>query len=355
MSQHSFESICAILRCTSAEFSSVYDSDNLSTNTLCNDALDVIVQNHEHLRAAEQRYRLDISLIAMLNHAPRECGKRYIAVALRIAGDKGGATVVDIARAWMDYLFFLVLGLSAVDTGSSCNYPTPTQSKSGQGPLREKVATREQHKCAITGTIDRTYIEKLRGQSLEAPPGFERSTDMAVAHIIPVALLVNFAKNPTEPIVVHTRNMLISWTGLDAKKLSGSPADMARKRSRIAHSTKKKKKKKKLSGLKTNSPENAILMTPEEHCSFGQLDIYFDKGAHSTAPNKYTVRIATNFLKLSNGRASAEVEFHMRDGVQPPDPEYLAIHAAFAKVMNTCGAAGAFTGGTEDLEDDAAL
>ncbi|KAF8872400.1 hypothetical protein BD779DRAFT_1679743 [Infundibulicybe gibba] len=294
MSQHSFESICAILRCTSAEFSSVYDSDNLSTNTLCNDALDVIVQNHEHLRAAEQRYRLDISLIAMLNHAPRECGKRYIAVALRIAGDKGGATVVDIARAWMDYLFFLVLGYLLL---------TLVQL--------EKVATREQHKCAITGTIDRTYIEKLRGQSLEAPPGFERSTDMAVAHIIPVALLVNFAKNPTEPS--STRGICLSVG------------------------------------------RNAILMTPEEHCSFGQLDIYFDKEAHSTAPNKYTVRIATNFLKLSNGRASAEVEFHMRDGVQPPDPEYLAIHAAFAKVMNTCGAAGAFTGGTEDLEDDAAL
>ena len=48
--------------------------------------------------------------------------------------------------------------------------------------------------------------------------------------------------------------MLRSWTGIDVTKLAGS---------------------------KINSPENAILMTSDEHKSFGRFRWYLDKEAVS--------------------------------------------------------------------------
>jgi hypothetical protein len=42
---------------------------------------------------------------------------------------------------------------------------------------------------------------------------------------------------------------------------------------------------------------------------------------------------------LSNGQASADVEFQTLAGIEPPNPEFLKIHAAFAKVLHISGVA----------------
>ena len=44
---------------------------------------------------------------------------------------------------------------------------------------------------------------------------------------------------------------------------------------------------------------------------------------------------------LSNGLKEMDVEFRTREesSVEPPNPEYLKVHAAFAKVLHLCGAA----------------
>lgn len=44
---------------------------------------------------------------------------------------------------------------------------------------------------------------------------------------------------------------------------------------------------------------------------------------------------------LSTGKNSAVVEFSPEaiSGIEPPNPEFLAIHAAFAKVLHLSGAA----------------
>ena len=100
------ESTCTSLSCTSAEFHELYDNDRLYTNTLSQDAIENIIGlNREHLREANPRYRLDVFLSAMLDMAPNQSGKRYVAVALHIAHKKEKGAVVDIAKAWMDYLF----------------------------------------------------------------------------------------------------------------------------------------------------------------------------------------------------------------------------------------------------------
>ena len=118
------ESTCTSLSCTSAEFHELYDNDRLYTNTLSQDAIENIIGlNREHLREANPRYRLDVFLSAMLDMAPNQSGKRYVAVALHIAHKKGKDTVVDIAKTWMDYLFLP----SRFSNDPACIHPlTPT-------------------------------------------------------------------------------------------------------------------------------------------------------------------------------------------------------------------------------------
>ena len=44
--------------------------------------------------------------------------------------------------------------------------------------------------------------------------------------------------------------------------------------------------------------------------------------------------------RLSNGLKEADVEFRTEEpSVEPPNPDYLKVHAAFAKVLHLCGAA----------------
>ena len=54
--------------------------------------------------------------------------------------------------------------------------------------------------------------------------------------------------------------------------------------------------------------------------------------------------MARDGYRLTNGQVSADVEFRTLEasGFEPPNPEFLRVHAAFVKVLNLCGAAGYF-------------
>ncbi|KAJ6504527.1 hypothetical protein DFH09DRAFT_1335162 [Mycena vulgaris] len=73
--------------------------------------------------------------------------------------------------------------------------------------------------------------------------------------------------------------------------------------------------------------------------SFGKFRFYLDEQAYPTSPNKYKARMVENGWRFSDGHASPDVEFRQVEGVEPPDPQFLRVHAAFAKVLNLCGAA----------------
>ncbi|KAF8879713.1 hypothetical protein BD779DRAFT_1124475 [Infundibulicybe gibba] len=233
----------------------------------------------------------------------------------------------------MEYLFLPMLTIAKTMAEPSDDW-APYDSLE-RSPLEEMIAIREQYKCAITGMDDVIYVRRLAEQGLPTPA--RHYCLMTTAYIIPFPLdkfiensaalvrLFNFPASlsypPKQIDPTHMRDMLISWTNLDVEKLTGP---------------------------NLNSPANAILMTLTEHSMFGNFQIYFDKEAYPTTPNKYAVRMATRFYQLSDGLTSADVEFHMRDGVQPPDPEYLAVHAAIAKVVNACGV----TDYVEDLDSE---
>ena len=100
----SIESLCTVLTCASEEFRKLYDDSTLPTNVLCNEARYVINLSSPKLRTADQRYRLCDLLNAMLQDAPCPSGRRYVAVCLQIAQQKGEDGVVNAAKAWLDYL-----------------------------------------------------------------------------------------------------------------------------------------------------------------------------------------------------------------------------------------------------------
>ncbi len=57
-------------------------------------------------------------------------------------------------------------------------------------------------------------------------------------------------------------------------------------------------------------------------------------------------------LFMSNGKREADVEFNTMSEVDPPNPDFLRIHAAFAKVLHLSGAAGRFEWDDDERELD---
>jgi len=101
----SVESIRTILTCNSDEFWDSFNNQTHQTDVLSNVAVkNIIHPNSERLRAADERYRLDFLLSALLYHAPHPLGKRYIAVCLDIANQKGHDGVVNAAKVWVQHL-----------------------------------------------------------------------------------------------------------------------------------------------------------------------------------------------------------------------------------------------------------
>jgi len=339
MSLESDESTGSILSCTSDQFSEFYDA-NYSTDILSKDAAKIINKNRQRLQAADTRYRLDVLLSAMLEHAPHPLGKRYIAVALHIAHDKGGDMVVAAAKAWMDNLFLPMLALSKATKTEPSSSQTPTidsrvqeiegASRSEQSDLRAQVATRELYHCAITGAFDIDHVTLLLNQGREPQIPHGPQATMEAAHIIPFSLNNFDEKGAKFRDAARTWDILQSWTQIDIKEVVGS---------------------------KINSPANALYMTTSEHRAFGHFRFYLDKDVYPDVPNKYRVCVARTGYKLTNGQASADVEFQtlQQSGVEPPNPDFLRVHAAFAKVLNLCGAAGYFENVERDAERNVTL
>ncbi|KAF7977923.1 hypothetical protein HWV62_1981 [Athelia sp. TMB] len=57
--------------------------------------------------------------------------------------------------------------------------------------------------------------------------------------------------------------------------------------------------------------------------------------------NKYKPQMFQEYSRLSNGKNTVDVDFLTlaQSGVEPPDPGFLKIHAALAKVLDLCDAA----------------
>ncbi|KAH9168292.1 hypothetical protein EDB89DRAFT_2074118 [Lactarius sanguifluus] len=356
----SVESICSVLTFTSNEFKDVYENENLLTEVLSDEALrGIIDRNRVRLREADSRYRLDDLLSAMLLHAPHSSGRRYVAVCLHIAHQKGEDGVVNAAKAWLDNLLLPMLAISKAVKTEPASSQTPTidttvqyiesASRRDQPTLRSKVALRERYRCAITKAFDITLARKLAKERRAGEIPDVAQHPMEAAHIIPFLLNKFDDKVISSPQIV--RNVLSSSrpTHLCRQTSAARTWDMLQSWTQINFKT--------LIGSNINSPTNAVYMTKVEHTNFGRFDFYLDKEAFPDSPNKYKVHMSRDGGILTNGLREGDVEFPTLEesSIEPPNPEYLKVHAAFAKVLHLCGAAEYIDSVERDAEMEGTL
>ncbi|KAL9708594.1 hypothetical protein Ac2012v2_008139 [Leucoagaricus gongylophorus] len=340
--------ISGVLTCTSETFHEIY-SGPYNTGQLVSDAKKSVLNRFradlESNHSKCNRYKL---LMAMLDHAPTDSGRRYVATVLAIAGTKGVDAVTEAADQWLEHMFFKMLSISRATTTQPTRSFTPTldntaqriekADRTEQKALRESVQRRERDRCAITGAFDSQVALTLMSQELPFPSGLRQFLE--AAHIIPLSLN-GFDKNRSSELreAAITWDMLRSWTGIDLGKLVGS---------------------------KINTPENTILMCRDQHLDFGRYRWYLDKDAYPDNPNKYKAQGSRSNYRFTSGEATRDVEFlaSAESMVKPPDPEIIRIHAAFARVLSLSGAidyfdkvelsaeqlGGLSTDGTSDLE-----
>ncbi|KIM40632.1 hypothetical protein M413DRAFT_28425 [Hebeloma cylindrosporum] len=314
-----FESTCTILGCKSEEFWSIYEDEKLATDVLSNEILtNVVATNHEWLRVADHRYRLDDFLTGMIIHAPHPLGQRYAAVSLLIAHQKGEGAVINLAKAWMEQLFLPMLAISRVLNAVPTSTETP---KPESRDFRKKISFREEYHCAFTGAFDVYRMEALyqHGREAEVPKGSHYAT-ISATHIIPFPLNDwSEAKDGLEVTnAADTCDMLQSWTQINPQAFAGS---------------------------NISSPQNGIYMSTMAHETFRNFRLYLDK-------DTYRLRTIWPAI-LANGKEEADIEFRSlaQSGVEPPNPEFLRAHASFARVLHLCGAAQYLRRVESDAED----
>jgi hypothetical protein len=77
---------------------------NEKVELLVSHAKEVVQENAVLLRNTKSRGRLDDLLLALLDHAPCDDGKRYVAIVIQMAQEKGPQELVSVADAWGRYL-----------------------------------------------------------------------------------------------------------------------------------------------------------------------------------------------------------------------------------------------------------
>ncbi|KAL9710065.1 hypothetical protein Ac2012v2_007127 [Leucoagaricus gongylophorus] len=133
--------------------------------------------------------------MAMLDHAPTNSGKRYVATCLAIARTKRVDAVTEVADQWLEHMFFKMLPVSRATTIQPTASFTPNFNNTAQQiekadhteqeALRESVQRRERDHCAITGVFDYQVARTLKSQRLPVPLG---SRLLEAAHIILLSL-----------------------------------------------------------------------------------------------------------------------------------------------------------------------
>lgn len=253
---------------------------------------------------------LTVSILqALFKFAPNEVGQRNIAVDILAS-----ATDDDFFQLAERYRIGLLLPLRAaggrtppVSRPSANTNAIPSSSMSpptscDRQAMRELVLKRENYRCIVTGRCD---LDSLVGEKTIMQQG-EEATVLAAAHILPFTLI----PRSDDPLSLQRSDMV--WQTIAA--FSGiSPNE--------------------LSGDKINRAENGVSLDPAMHMVFRDLSLCFDS--------------TSNKLRFPGAET---VSFVSRSEVPVPDPRYLALHAACAKVLHKTGMTSILEEIIDDLE-----
>ncbi|KZP33596.1 hypothetical protein FIBSPDRAFT_847512, partial [Athelia psychrophila] len=105
-----------------------------------------------------------------------------------------------------------------------------------------------------------------------------------------------------------------------------------------------------LDGDEINRLANILTLAGDVRSAFGALKLYFDPVENQ--PNSYRVCKTTKAWPASYLKEGIVVTFKSTNMLLPlPDPRYLALHAACAKIAHTSGAAEAIDSCLRDYEE----
>ncbi|TDL26861.1 hypothetical protein BD410DRAFT_472711 [Rickenella mellea] len=183
-----------------------------------------------------------------------------------------------------------------IDDMAAYIQPTVRQQKL----LRQYLMRRGNDRCVVTGGVhpDSVFWNDPYFNGMEAP--------LEASHILPYSLHDCNENDPQKfADAAATWDMIKNWTSTDILAIARNDI---------------------------NDASNAMMLNKTDHDNFGNFRWWFEPQGE---PNTYVVK--------SRRRSSIEgrtVRFkdHSNKGIPLPSPEYLAIHAAFAKVFHASGA-----------------
>ncbi|KIJ53448.1 hypothetical protein M422DRAFT_25327, partial [Sphaerobolus stellatus SS14] len=319
-------------RCAASSFGSVLSFEELGidvekviadsrihTSVLVNEARTIAKSTHDVVLHSYKNHTVYVGVLleALLDNAGKDAipgreditGERYTAGVIYAAYKV--EKVSEAAQAWFQSMIVPMKTAGDTRTVEPSEAQTPLDeleemrgtvepaTRNGQARLRKDVCQRQNFRCLLHGEIDKSAPPAARDPTEEKP----KETRLEVAHILPFALNA-FASDDNGAIDKSgvTWVMIKHWTAVSIQGLIGE-------------------------GI--NEPSNAILFCPNGHVSFGDFSVYFEP---TEVQHCYVTR--SDFGQLNE----IHVDFSSNSGVLPPDPRYLAIHAAFAKVLFASGA-----------------
>ncbi|KIJ29826.1 hypothetical protein M422DRAFT_36806, partial [Sphaerobolus stellatus SS14] len=277
-------------------------------HTIAKNTLDVVLHSYKN-----HTVYVGVLLEALIDYAGKDAipgrgditGERYTAGAIYAAYKV--EKVSEVAQAWFQSMI-VPMKIACTRTVKPFEARTPLEeseymramvepaTRNGKAWLRKEVCQRQNFRCILHEEIDTKAPPEARD------PTGERTIEyrLEVAHIIPFALN-DFASDDNRAIhksaVIWV--MIKHWTAVD------------------------------LTGEGINEPTNAILFCPNGHDQFGSFSVFFEP---TEVQHCY---VASSQYK---GFDNIHVDFRSNSRVLPPNPRYLAIHAAFAKVLFASGA-----------------
>ncbi|KAF8529181.1 hypothetical protein BU17DRAFT_80370 [Hysterangium stoloniferum] len=291
----------------------VIGDDDFPTNVLVSEARTITATWHN---TPLRKYKnhvvyVGVFLDALLDFASKDpipdsggiTGERYTAGVIYAAHKDG--KVSGVAQAWFEGMvqpmktagYVRSVELSAAQT------PNPLEAmmeamvepaiRSGQSRLRLEICQRQNYRCIL-------HPSEVDECNVPFPdPIDQMPLPLQVGHIVPFSLN-DFGGLHSSAM---TWVMIKNWTSVSIQGLMG---------------------------VGINNPSNGILFCPNGHQLFGNFRFWFEptEGQHCY--------VVTSRFTALNGIL---VDFRSMSGVSPPDPQYIAIHAAFAKVMGASGAA----------------
>ncbi|KAG8931471.1 hypothetical protein FRC01_001251 [Tulasnella sp. 417] len=248
-------------------------------------------------------------LEALLDHAPTLRGQLYVASAI-LAQENDVARLTELSRLWLNSLLSPIRARGQYITQPASSQTPILEATSVEVPkvdarhqpgYRKLLLERHGYKCAVS--LD-TYDERTPS-SVAMPESFI-SRKLHAVHIMPFCL-TNYDGPDSREVPANTWNILEDWAGISSATLSGK---------------------------KINDLSNLILMSAEVHEDFGSFRFWLEP---TTRPHTYSLHLQERQIRFQ-WASSISFSDQSDRGLPLPMPEFLAIHAAFAKVFHDTGA-----------------